>query len=79
MNCKTKECSRCCEFVRVEIIGRWDEEYCKARGIKQIEGFRNTLEIPSRCPHLNEGTCDLSNKRPKVCKDFVCKEINEQN
>ena len=73
--CKDKNCSRCCEYVRIPIldIGEFDKTWLKRRGIKTIDaGFYEELEIPSICPQLKDKKCKLGAKRPKVCKDYVC-------
>lgn len=75
--CKKIKCSRCCEFIRVELTNKWDEDYCKARGLKSIEGYFPTIEIPSRCPQLKDGECKLGDKRPKICKRFRCNKMSQ--
>ena len=61
-----KDCDRCCRYLRVETVEKWDKEFCKARGIKQL---------PYRCPHLKNHRCDLGSNRPRHCKEFWCEKI----
>jgi len=74
VKCK-KGCSRCCEYLRIELQQPWPEDYCEARGLGLVDGYFQTIEIPHRCPKLLEnGKCKLGDERPQVCKEFYCDE-----
>lgn len=68
MNCDN--CGVCCTHI-VFTTGKkiLEDDYCKARGLKQI-GL--CLEIPCVCPNFDKDTkkCKIYEDRPKLCKDF---------
>jgi len=69
MKKQTHKGRRSCRYLRIELIAPWDKDYLKARGIKQIDSYFPTIEIPHRCPQLRkDGSCKLGNKKPKICK-----------
>jgi len=48
-------------------------EWAKARGFKMIQQNDHITEfwVPSVCPHLKEGNCDLHGEhKPLACKEF---------
>lgn len=50
------------------------EEFYTARGFRVHRGKSLTdeilIEVPSVCPHLTEGGCDIYERRPKACRLF---------
>ena len=77
---RCRECDGVCcrSFAAVEIT--WEEyERLRALGARRLHLSlygHHRLEIDAGCEFLARGRCGIYEKRPDVCRRFICEEPN---
>ena len=77
MNCK--RCGECCRVLDLHITAPAEDsendEFYKIRGFDISDGFE--IRIPHVCQHLVDNDCIIYENRPRVCREFKCEDIRQ--
>jgi len=77
------KCGRCCQEFSYELNGDelWVKKFVKfleTMRLHSLLGIVKKVKIILRCTHLDENNlCKIYEKRPKRCREFLCKEAKE--
>jgi len=78
MSCN--KCARCCQEFSYELNEEelWVQKFVKLLEIARLYSLLKLVKevkIIIRCKHLDENNlCEIYEKRPKRCRDFLCKK-----
>ncbi|GAI72330.1 unnamed protein product [marine sediment metagenome] len=78
MSCN--KCARCCQEFSYELNGDelWVQKLVKFLEIMRLHSLLRIVKkvkIIIKCKHLDENNlCEIYEKRPKRCRDFLCKK-----